>query len=43
LGARLAKLISSRKGLLNTVFAGLIFVVAIYMLYQSAVALKLIG
>ncbi len=35
-GARLAKSMSSRKGLLNTVFAGLIFVVAIYMLYQSA-------
>ncbi|SJM64315.1 Arginine/ornithine antiporter ArcD [Brevundimonas diminuta 3F5N] len=42
-GARLAKLMSGRKGLLNSVFAGLIFVVALYMLYQSAVVLKLIG
>ncbi len=42
-GARLAKLMSGRKGLLNSVFAGLIFVVALYMLYQSAVALNLIG
>lgn len=30
---------SGRKGLLNTVFAGLIFVVARYMLYRSAQAL----
>lgn len=42
-GARLAKLMSGRKGLLNSVFAGLIFVVAFYMLYQSAVALNLLG
>jgi hypothetical protein len=28
-----------RRGMLNVVFAGLIFVVAIYMLYQSAGAL----
>lgn len=32
-------MMSSRKGLLNTVFAGLIFFVAAYMLYQSAIAL----
>lgn len=35
LGARLAKTLSGRKGALNTVFAALIFVVAIYMLYRS--------
>lgn len=42
-GARLAKALSARKGLLNTVFAGLIFVVALYMLYRSAAALGWIG
>ena len=42
-GARLAKALSGQKGLLNTVFAGLIFVVAFYMLYRSAGALGLIG
>lgn len=41
-GARLAKGLSSRKGALNTVFAGLIFVVAAYMLYRSAGALGLV-
>lgn len=35
-GARLAKTLSASKGRLNTVFAGLIFVVAFYMLYKSA-------
>ena len=38
-GARLAKRLSDRKGALNSVFAALIFVVAIYMLYRSAAAL----
>jgi uncharacterized membrane protein YfcA len=42
-GARLAKALSGQKGLLNTLFAGLIFVVAFYMLYRSAGALGLIG
>ena len=42
LGGRLAARLSARKGMLNLVFAGLIFVVAIYMLYQSAGALGLI-
>lgn len=42
-GARLAKALSGQKGVLNTVFAGLIFVVAFYMLYRSAGALGLIG
>ncbi|MFC4171614.1 sulfite exporter TauE/SafE family protein [Microvirga sp. GCM10011540] len=35
LGTRSAKLLAGRKGALNTVFAGLIFVVAIYMLVKS--------
>jgi uncharacterized membrane protein YfcA len=35
LGARLATKLAGRKGALNTVFAGLIFVVAIYMLVRS--------
>lgn len=39
LGARLAKRLSASKGMLNTVFAGLIFVVAAYMLYRSLGAL----
>lgn len=39
LGGRLASRLSARKGMLNLVFAGLIIVVAIYMLYQSAGAL----
>lgn len=43
LGARLAKALSGQKGVLNTVFAALIFVVAFYMLYRSAGALGLIG
>lgn len=38
-GARLAKTLSASKGMLNTVFAGLIFVVAAYMLYRSVGAL----
>lgn len=40
-GARLARTLSGQKGLLNTIFAGLIFIVAIYMLYRSAGALGL--
>ena len=42
LGGRLASRLSARKGMLNLVFAGLIIVVAIYMLYQSAGALGII-
>ena len=39
LGARLAKRLSGTQGRLTTVFAGLIFVVAVYMLWKSAAAL----
>ena len=39
LGARLAKHLSGTQGRLTTVFAGLIFVVAAYMLWKSAAAL----
>lgn len=39
LGARMAKILSTSKGRLNTIFAGLIFVVAIYMLNRSIGAL----
>ena len=35
IGARLAKRLSATRGLLTTIFAGLIFVVALYMLWQS--------
>ncbi len=35
-GTRLATRLGSRKGALNTVLAGLITVVAIYMLYRTA-------
>lgn len=35
IGARLAKRLSGTQGRLTTVFAGLIFVVAAYMLWQS--------
>ncbi|MBB5576634.1 sulfite exporter TauE/SafE family protein [Rhizobium paranaense] len=35
LGAYLARHLSARKGVLNTLFATLIFVVAVYMLYRS--------
>jgi len=38
-GSRLARHLSDKKGALNSVFAALIFVVAIYMLYRSADAL----
>jgi uncharacterized membrane protein YfcA len=38
LGARLAKRLSGTQGRLITVFAGLIFVAAAYMLWQSATA-----
>jgi uncharacterized membrane protein YfcA len=40
IGAMVAKRLSGRKGLLNTVFAGLIFAVAAYMLWQSSAALR---
>jgi uncharacterized membrane protein YfcA len=36
IGAYTAKRLSARKGMLNTLFATLIFVVAAYMLYRSA-------
>lgn len=39
LGARLAKHLSGTQGRLTTVFAGLIFAVAAYMLWKSAAAL----
>ena len=39
-GAMVAKRLSGKKGLLNTVFAGLIFAVAAYMLWQSSAALR---
>ena len=39
LGARLAKRLSGTRGRLTTIFAALIFVVAAYMLWQSAAAL----
>lgn len=39
LGTRLAKRLSGTNGRLTTIFAGLIFVVAAYMLWQSAGAL----
>ncbi|WP_106638971.1 sulfite exporter TauE/SafE family protein [Allosphingosinicella vermicomposti] len=38
-GARLAKRLSGTQGRLTTIFAGLIFAVAIYMLWKSAAAL----
>jgi uncharacterized protein len=41
LSARLARGLSGRKGALDLVFAVLIFVVAIYMLYRSGAALGL--
>lgn len=37
-GARLAKRLSGTQGRLTTIFAGLIFVVAAYMLWKSAAA-----
>jgi hypothetical protein len=37
-GAAAARRLSSRKGLLGTVFAGLIFAVAAYVLWQSSAA-----
>jgi uncharacterized membrane protein YfcA len=40
IGAWAAKRLAGRKGLLNTVFAGLIFIVAAYMLWQSGAALR---
>jgi uncharacterized membrane protein YfcA len=40
IGAWAAKRLSGRKGLLNTVFACLIFVVAAYMLWQSSAAFR---
>lgn len=40
IGAMVAKRLSGKKGLLNTIFAGLIFAVAAYMLWQSSAALR---
>jgi uncharacterized membrane protein YfcA len=39
-GTLAARRLSARKGLLNSIFAGLIFAVAGYMLWQSAMALR---
>jgi uncharacterized protein len=39
-GALIAKRLSGRKGLLNSVFAGLIFAVAAYMLWQSSAVFR---
>jgi uncharacterized membrane protein YfcA len=39
-GAAVARRLSGKKGLLNTVFASLIFAVAVYMLWQSSAALR---
>jgi uncharacterized membrane protein YfcA len=36
IGTRIAKRLAGTKGLLTTVFAGLIFVVAVYMIWKSA-------
>ncbi|MDI1328188.1 MAG: hypothetical protein PSV23_15455 [Brevundimonas sp.] len=41
-GSRLAKHLSDKKGALNSVFAALIFVVAICMLYRSVRSLGFI-
>jgi uncharacterized membrane protein YfcA len=41
-GARLATRLSDRKGMLNTVLASLIVVVALYMLFKTAQALGLV-
>ncbi|MBO9716770.1 MAG: sulfite exporter TauE/SafE family protein [Pseudoxanthomonas sp.] len=41
-GTRLATRLAGRKGMLNMVLAGLIVIVAIYMLYRTAAALSLI-
>ncbi len=38
IGGRIAKTLGERRGALNTIFAGVIFVVAIYMLIRSFVA-----
>ncbi len=35
IGARIAGRLAARKGMLNTAFAGLIFIVALYMLYRG--------
>lgn len=43
LGTRAARRLSATQGRLTTVFAMLIFIVAAYMLWKSAVALGLIG
>jgi len=41
LGMRLAVNLAARKALLNQVFAGFVFVVAAYMLYRNAAAVRL--
>ena len=41
-GAAVSRQLGAKKGVLNTLFAGLIFVVAAYMLYQSAGELGLL-
>lgn len=42
-GARLGRTLSARKGALDTLFAGLVIVVALYMLYRSAGTAGLFG
>jgi uncharacterized protein len=42
LGARMTAIIASKRGALTTGFAGLVFAVAIYMLYQSGKAIGLV-
>ncbi len=42
MGAAVSRRLGAQKGVLNTLFAGLIFVVAAYMLYQSAGELGLL-
>lgn len=42
-GARLSKTLSAHMGLLNTLFAGMIFLVALYMAYRSAMSLLVPG
>ncbi len=38
IGGRIAKTLGERRGALNSIFAGVVFVVAIYMLIRSFVA-----
>jgi hypothetical protein len=40
-GARLARHLAGRRGALDRVFAGMLFLVAAYVLYRSAAAFRL--